>query len=276
MALGQRGHHRLLRRPDARTEWHRSTEGFYNVTAGKIATVADAPVTALEDASLSTWIRPSDGSGYIYYPKGSLAGFMLDVLIRDGSNNRKSLDTVMRELYQSTYKRGRGFTGGDWWPAVSRAAGGKSFTGFAAKYVDGREPYPWDRILPLAGLRALTDTIREPRLGISAGQDSGGVVVRAVQPGSVAEEAGVKTGDVLIALGDLTVTGPGFGDAFRAKFSKHEGDSLPIKVRRDASTLTLAGKVRLATRTESRIVEDSSATDKAIRIRHGIVTGKTE
>ena len=56
-------------------------------------TVADAPPTALEDASLSTWIHPTDGSGYLYYPKGSLAGFMLDILIRDASDNRRSLDT---------------------------------------------------------------------------------------------------------------------------------------------------------------------------------------
>ena len=32
-----------------------------------------------KDASLSTWVHPVDGTGYIYYPKGSLAGFMIDV-----------------------------------------------------------------------------------------------------------------------------------------------------------------------------------------------------
>ena len=35
---------------------------------------------------------------------------MLDVLIRDASDNRRSLDDVMRELYRSAYKKGRGFT----------------------------------------------------------------------------------------------------------------------------------------------------------------------
>ena len=33
-----------------------------------------APVS-LEDASLNAWIHPVDGTEYIYYPKGSLAGF---------------------------------------------------------------------------------------------------------------------------------------------------------------------------------------------------------
>ncbi len=250
---------------------------FLGATAGKIGTVSGAPVTALEDASLSTWIQPADGSGYIYYPKGSLAGFMLDILIRDASNNHRSLDTVMRELYRSTYKQGRGFTGAEWWAAVGKAAGGMSFTKFAADFVDGREPYPWDRILPLAAMRTKSDTVREPRLGISTGLDStGAVVVRQVQPGSAAEEAGVKSGDLLLALGDLAVSDPGFGDVYRSKFGKNEGDSLPIKVKRGANTLTLTGKVRLASRVDSKIVEDSTAGDKAVRVRNGILTGTTE
>ena len=252
-------------------------DDFMGVTAEKIGTVAGAPSTALEDASLSTWIHPTDGSGTIYYPKGSLAGLMLDVMIRDASDNRRSLDTVMRELYRTTYKKGRGFTGPEWWAAVSRAAGGRSFAEFAEKYVNGRDPYPWDRILPLAGMSWVSDTVREPRLGIATGRDStGAIIVGQVQPGSVAEEAGVKSGDVLLALGDLAVTDPLFGEAFRAKFGKNEGDPLPIQVRRGNDTLTLPGKVALVARVESRIAADSTAPAKAVRIREGILTGKTE
>ncbi|HJR16537.1 MAG TPA: hypothetical protein VJ808_06765, partial [Gemmatimonadales bacterium] len=106
---------------------------FLALTAAKVGTVAEAPATALEDASLSTWIHPIDGSGYLYYPKGSLAGLLLDILIRDGSDNARSLDDVMRQLYETTYKRGRGFTGADWWTAVTKAAGGRSFAGFIAR-----------------------------------------------------------------------------------------------------------------------------------------------
>src|SRR5207247_4685429 len=90
-------------------------------TDEKVGKVADAPPTALEDASLSTWIHPTDGSEYLYYPKGSLAGFALDIMIRDASDNRRSLDDVLRELYRTTYKAGRRFTGADWWGAVARA-----------------------------------------------------------------------------------------------------------------------------------------------------------
>jgi predicted metalloprotease with PDZ domain len=112
------------------------------VTTGKIEEVAAAPAVALEDASLSTWMHPTDGTGYLYYPKGSLAGLLLDILIRDASDNAAGLDDVMREVYQKTYKTGKGFTAQDWWGAVTRAAKGKGFTDFNARYIDGREPFP--------------------------------------------------------------------------------------------------------------------------------------
>jgi predicted metalloprotease with PDZ domain len=250
--------------------------GFLGLTGEKMDQVSSQPAAALEDASLTTWIGPVDGSQYQYYPKGSLAGFMLDVLIRDGSDNRRSLDDVMRELYRGAYKKGRGFTAADWWPAVSRAAGGRSFAEFNARYIDGREPFPWDDILPRAGLRVASDTVREPRVGIASTQDSGGaIMVNAVQPGGVAEAAGVQPGDQLLALGDVEVTDPDFGTAFRTRFGKNEGDSLPIRVRRGADTLTLHGTVTLVARVERRLGIDHRASAKAARIRSGIFRGTT-
>jgi predicted metalloprotease with PDZ domain len=247
---------------------------FLALTGGKASTVADAPPTALEDASLSTWIRPVDGSGYLYYPKGSLAGFLLDILIRDASNNVRSLDDVMRQLYRTTYKKGRGFGAADWWPAVSKAAGGRSFAEFNARYIDGREPFPFEQVLPLAGLRMVADTVRDPRLGISTTADSSGIVVNGVIPGSAAAEAGVRPGDRLLAIGDLSVTDPEFGPAFRARFGTQDGAPLPIQVQRGTDTLTLNIKVILVERVERRIDLDPAAPEKAVRIRNGILRGK--
>ena len=250
---------------------------FLGLTMQKIGEVQEAPPTALEDASLSTWIGPTNGTRYLYYPKGSLAGLLLDILIRDGSDNRRSLDDVMRELYRGAYKQGRGFSPTDWWGAVSRAAGGRRFADFNTKYVDGREPLPWSQVLPLAGLRLHTDTLREPRLGVASTLDTtGAIVVQEVVPGSPAEEAGVKTGDILVSLGEVRVDSPDFGEKFRARFGKQEGDSLPIHIRRGADTLTLHGTVRLGMRTEMQLVADSAASPKAARIRAGLFRGATD
>ena len=166
-------------------------DAFLASTGGKIANVRAVPPVSLEDASLSTWIHPKDGTGYLYYPKGSLAGFMLDIIIRDASNNQRSLDTVMRNVYTAAYKHGRGFTSADWWGAVSAAAGGRSFTDFNARYIDGREPFPWDSLLPLAGFKLRTDTLYDARIGISTGTDpNGAVIATAVNKGGAADAAG--------------------------------------------------------------------------------------
>jgi predicted metalloprotease with PDZ domain len=248
---------------------------FLEATNGKIGTVNNSPPTALEDASLSTWIHPTDGSGYIYYPKGSLAGFMLDILIRDASDNHRSLDAVMRDVYQTTYKRGKGFGMTEWWGAVSRAAGGKNFDTFYNRYIDGREPFPWDSVLTLAGLRLTTDSAMVPRVGIATNNDSTGIRVAQVVPGGAAAEAGVETGDLMLALGEVNLTLDG-GDPFekfRSTYADKEGADLPIKVIRNGKELTLPGKVHLRLVTTSRLVPDPNPSAKAARVRHGLFAG---
>jgi len=250
------------------------TTGFKILTQGKIEEVSATPPVALEDASLSTWIHPTDGTGYIYYQKGSLAGLLLDILIRDASDNRKGLDDVFRELYQTTYKqKWTGFTGEQWWGAVSRAAGGKSFGDFNAKYIDGREPLPFETVLPLAGFRLRVDTIQEPRLGVSSAPDSSGVRVMEVQPGSAAEAAGIQPGDYLVQVGEITVRDQSFGEQFRNRYGRAEGTTVPVKIRRGDRTMDVQMTIRLATRTEGHLELDPNASAKAVRIRDGILKG---
>lgn len=247
-------------------------EQFWEATSGKMEEVASAPAVALEDASLSTWVHPTDGSGYIYYPKGSLAGLLLDILIRDASDNRNSLDTVMRELYGSTYKRGQGFTAEQFWAAASRSANGRSFAEFATRYVDGRDPFPWAETLPLAGMRLQSDTTRDPRIGITSASAESGVTVTEIAPGSSAASAGVQPGDVLVSIADLPVTDETFGARFRQKFRIPDAArTFPIVVRRGEQTLTLTAPLQFVESVSSRIVVDEKANAKAVRIRRGIV-----
>jgi predicted metalloprotease with PDZ domain len=245
--------------------------GFYAATASKMREVADTRPVSLEDASIDTWIHPVNGTQYTYYPKGSLAGFILDIMIRDASDNQRSLDDVMRELYTTVYKSNRGFTAADWWGAVSRAANGHSFADFAARYIDGREEFPWQRVLALAGLQMSRPNM--PRLGVYTIPDSGGVLVTHVEPGSSAAAAGVREGDYLLAVGDIPVTDEQFGERFRAKFgSASEGSPITVRVRRNASLLSLTGKLRFAPG-DVVLRADPKASAKASRIRSGILKG---
>ena len=249
--------------------------GFFKFIADEISSIASAPPTALSDASFDAWIGATDGSGGLYYPKGGFVGFVLDVLIRDASNNQNSLDQVMRTLYDRTYKRGRGFTSADWWGEVSRAANGKSFTDFARRYVDGREAMPIDSVLALAALRVRTDTLREPRLGIGTATDSTGITVTQVSPNGAGAAAGLTTGDKLVSIGDVVITNDSSFDAFRARYNATPATTLPLVVKRGAQTLTLQLPVRLVPRVRTAVSEVPNASEKAIRIRTGILKGST-
>jgi predicted metalloprotease with PDZ domain len=249
---------------------------FLSLTDGKRQKVDELPPVALEDASLSTWIHPTDGTADIYYDKGSLAGFLLDVLIRDASDNRKSLDDVMRALYRSAFKNAKGFTTEDWWAAVSAAAGGLSFADFATRYVDGREAFPWNRIGPLAGMLHRADSTRQLRLGVNTIADSSRVFVTAVTPGSAAEAAGVEPGDQLIKVGDIEVKDDSFGALYRNRYGNAEGTRLPLVIRRNEVERTLEVAVRRELVVTVALEWDPKAGAKALRVRDGILKGKVE
>jgi predicted metalloprotease with PDZ domain len=251
-------------------------EFFYATTQGKIETVSGTVPVALEDASLSAWIGPRDGTSSIYYPKGSLAGFLLDILIRDASDNARSLDDVLQAIYESAYSRGRGFTEEEWWAAAREAASGRSFEEFHDAYVDGREPYPWEEVLPLAGLRLSIETQQVPRIGITSSDSAEGTQIVEVSPGSAAAAAGAQAGDMLVSVGGVAVEDVSFGQAFRERFAGQQaGTQYEIVVQRGGERITLGAELHFAEVTSVRLEEDDSAGEKARRIHDGILTGRT-
>jgi predicted metalloprotease with PDZ domain len=182
---------------------------------------------------------------------------------------------VMRALYQRAFKAGRGFTAEEWWKTVSEFAGKGDFANFVAKNIDGREPFPWARVAPLAGLRFAVDSVHEPRIGVGTATMNGREVVTNVVAGSAAAEAGVQLGDQLISVGEITVD-PGFGSAFRIRYRQRAGEKVPVVVRRNGQDLTVTMTVREVIRVEERLEYDRRAILKPARIRQGILRGTTD
>jgi len=250
---------------------------FVELTAGKMQEVADVPVVSLEDASISAWIAMTNGTSDTYYPKGSLAGMLLDIEIRAASGNRRSLDDVMRGLYGSTYLKGRGFTSKDWWDAVSAAAGGQPFGDFNARYIDGREPLPYAAIFAKAGMVASLDSTRVVRVGISTRGDSATETVQAVTPGSAFASAGGRAGDELVRVGEIEATDGNWAGKFRARYGfSPEGTIIPVTVRRAGQLVNLQMPLKFITMTTYRVTFDGTASPAAVRIRHGILTGTVD
>jgi predicted metalloprotease with PDZ domain len=183
----------------------------------------------------------------------------------------------MRTLYSTAYKNGRGFTSDEWWSTVSKVARGKSFSDFFARYVDGRDPFPYEKVLPLAGLRLARDTARVPQLGIASLQDSTGLHVTAVAPASSAAAAGVRPGDQLISVAGFSADDPEWTQKFRSRFARMpEGTDLPVIIRRAGSEQTLMAHLHFVLSVGLRLVEDPRPSARERRIREGLLRGVTQ
>src|SRR5213082_1433216 len=103
---------------------------------------------SVEQASLDAWLekyplynQPDDSVSY--YTKGQVLGDLLDILIRDRTNNSKSLDDVLRAMNRDFAKQGKLYRDSlDVRLEAEKVAGG-SFEDFFEKYVAGTEPFPY-------------------------------------------------------------------------------------------------------------------------------------
>jgi predicted metalloprotease with PDZ domain len=145
--------------------------------------------------------------------QGELLGAMLDLMIRDATNGRRSLDDVLR-LMMARYSGARGYDGHDVENAFAEVCGCEMKT-FFDTYVHGSTPIDFDRFLGLIGLRtrvkwtpAANDSGRPlPDYHIFAWMPEGPNRLRILvtDPTSAWARAGLHTGDQLVAVNGTTM-----------------------------------------------------------------------
>jgi len=138
-----------------------TTEQFYGDLGAAITTLQSRPARvwqSVEESSLDTWfdryqIYSQPAFSISYYNKGQLDGLLLDILIRDTTDNRRSLDDVMRALNNDFAKKHRFYNDSADIEAVAENVAQTSFTDFFARYVAGTDELPYADTLAKAGLR---------------------------------------------------------------------------------------------------------------------------
>ncbi|MGH2669343.1 MAG: PDZ domain-containing protein, partial [bacterium] len=249
-----------------------SPDQFFQSVAGNMQQVDAAPEPwSAEDGSVATWIHEVYvNSSQLYYPKGSLLGMLLDVSIRDATDNAHSLDEVMRALFTRYYRQGKGFSTADLLGEL-RQAGLPDPEAFYQRYINGRDSLPYDSVFAKAGIAVTRTGI--PFLGVSTGAlGRGALEIQAVTAGSAADAAGVQAGDVLVSVGDVTVApDQDWASAFRSRYRGRGGQPLTIGVRRAGQSLSLRTVVRERLITTLSLAP--SPTAKQSRIWQGLATG---
>jgi predicted metalloprotease with PDZ domain len=230
-----------------------------------------------EESSLDTWLekyplytRPE--SSVSYYAKGQVLGVLLDILIRDRTDNEKSLDDVLRAMNNQFAKQNKTYRDSlDIRLTAEQVAGG-SFEDFFSDYVSQAKPLPYSQIFALAGLALRTAQRKRPVLGFFTERGaSGEVIVQGLDPESSAAQAGLRSGDVILSWNGSEPP----RNAERWVYSQKAGSAVRLRVRRDDREVSIDFRIDEATETFYQVVEDSHAGAKARRIREGILRGTT-
>jgi predicted metalloprotease with PDZ domain len=253
-----------------------SKQDFYSDLAQDINELESRPANrwqSAEQSSLDAWLEKYayyNGPDFSvsYYTKGQVLGLLLDILIRDRTNNDKSLDDVMRKMNTDFAKRNKFYRDSLDIRLSTEAVAGGSFGDFFQNYVARAEPLPYAEILAKAGLLLQKQEIKRPDLGFTVERDATGkAVARSVASGSTADRAGLRVGDEFESWNGETV--PRRVDGWLR--SRKPGDILRLQIRRNDQPSEIS--FALGGRTEEIFVvnEDSQATPKAKGIREGLL-----
>ena len=253
---------------------------FYDDFSQQVGELESRPANkwqSVEQSSLDAWFekyplynRPTNSISY--YTKGQVLGFLLDILIRDRTDDEHSLDDVMRSMNEEFGKTGKGYRDSlDVRLAAEKVAGG-SFREFFDHYVAAADPLPYREVLSKAGLELRKDERKHASLGFSVERENGVLTVDAVDPEGAAESAGLRRGDVIVSW-----NGEAARNLERWARTHKKGTNVKVGVRREDGTMgTVEFALGEVAETFYRTVEDEHAGEKARRIREGILRGTTQ
>ena len=224
-----------------------SEDGYYKMlgkTVGGVLRGSGRTKQSVADSSFDAWgkyYRQDENSPNAivsYYAKGSLVGLALDLTIRAKTGGKRSLDDIMRALWQRFGRdfyngRARGVTPAEV-EALFDEISGMKLKPFVDKYIRGTDDLPLAKLLPQFGVSYKDERkAGKPSMDVNLGRDGADCKLSAVHDGGAAQRAGLSANDLLVAIDGLRVMGnPNNVDALLSRYKV--GDTVQVHAfRRD-------------------------------------------
>ncbi len=223
---------------------------------------ASANMKSLEVLSIDESTFEMD-EATLFYSRGPLVALMLDIEIRSRTNNKKSLDDVMRALNNDA-KHGKTFQEQDLMHKVEQYAG-IDLTEFYTKYIHGTDSLPIDAYLAKMGHEEPHGAPQQTAIAVTPDSlfyfeslDSTGPLARS----------GVKKDDVLLAINGNQISLTKMG----MLSSMDSLDGMTMTVRRNGQSMDIPiVDAKKKNESEGATEIDSNATPMETAIRKGIV-----
>jgi predicted metalloprotease with PDZ domain len=198
---------------------------------------------------------------------------LLDIVMRDRTDNRRSLDDLMREMNQDFAVTGKFYQDSLDVRLTAEKLTGSSLEDFFADYVSGAKQLPYTELLAKAGLALQERESVRAALGFAVQHETDGTVpVVSVDAGSSAEKSGLHVGDLIVSWNG--------GDVPRSPqywvSRRDPGEPLHLLVRRDDAEVNMDLRLDSRRQTSYQVVEMQGANERARRIRDGLLHGSTE
>jgi predicted metalloprotease with PDZ domain len=231
-----------------------------------------------EQSSLDAWLEKyalynQPQRSVSYYTKGQVLGFLLDIVLRDRTDNQRSLDDLLRSLNTDFAREGKFYRDSLDIRLESEKLTGGSIADFFDNYVASANPLPYQNLLARAGLELRTHESIRATLGFLPQREPGAPwTVAAVEADGLAAKSGLQVGDEILRWNNSDV--PRRPERWAAQ--QKPGDVLRLRVRRAEKEESV--EIRLGEVHEKffQVAEMPGADDRARRLRDGILRGTTD
>jgi len=186
----------------------------------RLQTTFGRNVQSLYESSFDTWIklyRPdanTHNNQISYYLKGELVSMLLDLIIRNQTNNLRSLDRVMQIMWERFGKDEIGFSETELHEVIEQVAG-IDLTDFWDNYLYGTKEIDYNYYFDPFGLELRSTRQDVLFTGLTLKSKNSIAEVEKVEFGSPAQKAGISTGDSILAIAGIRITVDSFNERLK-------------------------------------------------------------